>query len=1483
MICSQCQMQNPEDAVYCANCGFPLSQRCSNCHAEVKPGARFCMYCGQAIHPQTPADNAIHSRLAASVPAPLAEKVLTTALVSERRVVTILFADVVGSTALADRLDVETWGEVMNGAFDLITPTIYRFEGTIARLLGDSLIAFFGAPLAHEDDPRRAILTALESAELMRNYAQMVSDRYGVEFSMRFCLNTGPVIINSVGQDLKYDYTATGGAVNLAARLKFAAPPMEVVVSDNTYRFSAPYFDFVDLGLIETKDRAEPVRVYQVIGSRRAPGSLRGLVGLESPLVGRQDELSVLMSLCDAVCSGVGRSVLILGEPGLGKTRLIAEWQSLITQIHCDTLPQWAEGRCLSYGKTMAYNLVLDLLRSLLGLSMTASQAELQWTLSSVISDLFQDNTSSTKSDVETYLAHLLGLPLDKDSAAQVSLLDPQALQAQYTMAMRNFLLALASHRPVVIVLEDLHWADPSSIEMLIRALPLVFNVPLLFCLVSRMERDSEGWKLIQAAREQLGSSLVEMTLNALSNDESRELIANLLAIENLPENLRSLIMEKSEGNPFFVEEVIRMLIENNAIVRLENGWGAGKELEKIQVPDNLEGLLIARIDRLSEESKNALRVASVVGRRFPIKILQQILSDNQIKSKADPAGTMGTLNSLESAGLIRIAQIQPDLEYLFRHSLVQDAAYASILHSDRIRLHRMVGETIEKLYPEKLKSRELAPRLAVHFSVAGDDDRALKYYQLAGQAALDSYANQEAEGYFRQALLLACTENERAELMINYGEALTRLGQDSAAISAWREAIDYFLTTKEIDQVAHLYARAGRAAWWGANTPLSLELCQEGMRAISEAPESVGVAVLIHETARAYYFNGVPDRAKLLCEQALAMADHLGAVDVQADALATYGVILRDNPGESIQALEKAVELADTHNLLITALRAYQNLGTMKKTFYGENNTACQHYQRAVEIAHQRGVPQEEFFTLSSLAFTYMDMGELHLADKLQVQMRELLPFLSDPGSATMEIDLLDSLRKGLRGDWSAAIENVRRLQDINRQRGNLQNLVGNSEALAQFTYEYASFGHPVDWREAESALQEVVDLSHRGLGLFTGAYSWLCLINTFQGKLERAHHFYDQAKKQAEKERASIWSGINLLIAEHSLAKAEAHWEDAIAICEKCVGIIAPLNQPFMHARLLTELADSLTSRGEPADLEQAHDIYQHTLDLYQNIGAQRYYEREDHKRNILRERILAQAVAQKEVSREMAQARQVQLSFLPENPPHIPGWDLAARLIPARETSGDYYDFISLPDRKLGIVIADVADKGAGAALFMASSQTLVRTFAAQHPNQIAKVVELVNRRLLTDTRSGLFVSIFYAVLDPQTGELTYCNAGHNPPMVIGPSTRKVTSTLSATGMVVGVSEEASWTEKTILMQPGELLVMFTDGVTEAQNKAGDYYGDAGLKDSLESTLIGQDMPNVSAHLVLESAFRDMQMFLGDQHLRDDTTIMVLLHNG
>jgi class 3 adenylate cyclase len=623
MICTHCRTENPATARFCLNCGQAMVQHCPSCQALVPPDARFCTNCGQPATAATPADHARLSQLAAAAPRPLADKVRAAAhLAGERRVVTILFADVVGSTALAEELGAETWMAVMNDAFDRIIPAVYRYEGTVARLVGDGLWAFFGAPVAHEDDPARAVRAALDLLDAAGEVAEEVWRAHGIRFAMRACLNTGAVVVGDVGDDLTYEYTAMGGAVNLAARLKFATEPMTLLITENTHRFVAPILDCADLGPIDIKGRVEPIRLYVVHGLKGEPGHVRGLAGLQSPMVGRDAELATLEQACEAVRAGLGRAVLIVGEPGLGKTRLIAEWKMTVTERMHDPPPLWAEGHGLSYGHGLAYHLLIDLLRSIVGIPEGADEPEARAALRAYSANLFADSTL----DVYPHLGHLLSLKLEDEALEQIQLLDPQALQAQYLAAVRSLLLAIASRRPLVLILEDLHWADPSSTELLVKLLPLASTAPMLFCMVTRPERDAPGWKLVTTARETLDRSLTEFTLRALSEDDSRQLVSNLLSIEALPDRLRGLILKKAEGNPFFVEEVIRMLIDRGAIIRRDGKWHAEAEIEDLDIPDNLQGLLLARIDRLSDEAKRTLRVASVIGRQFPVKVLEHVL-----------------------------------------------------------------------------------------------------------------------------------------------------------------------------------------------------------------------------------------------------------------------------------------------------------------------------------------------------------------------------------------------------------------------------------------------------------------------------------------------------------------------------------------------------------------------------------------------------------------------------------------------------------------------------------------------------------------------------------------------------------------------------------------------------------------------------------------------------------------------------------------
>ncbi len=593
--------------------------KCNNCNSALPEGARFCMYCGQpVVATSTPTEEVQLARLNAAVPAPLAEKIRAAKLSGERKVVTALFADVVGSTTMAEKMDAEDWTEMMNGAFDRISPIIYHYEGTIARLLGDAVLAFFGAPIAHEDDPARATRAALEILETIREYAPVVKQKYGMDFAIRIGINTGPVVVGEVGSDLKYEYTAMGDAINLAARLQSAARPGTALLSQNTYRFIAPLFNVADLGQIEVKGKSEPVQTYEVTGVKADPGKMRGLAGLTSPMVGRNRERASLLGLSQKLNTGAGGMAVIIGEPGLGKSRLLAEWKSASSEgIH------WAEGKCLSYGTRLAYHLLIDLTRALIGVHPAASEPETRAALEAVVAGHFAESVL----EVYPYLAHLLSLELAGESLERVKTLDPQTLQNQYRAALTKLLESMASRQPLGLILEDIHWADPASVDLLAQLFPLTKRTPVVFAMLTRPDQDTPGWKLVLTAREMFPGAVTELQLSPLSEGDSRQLVANLLEIEALPIHIRDVILKKAEGNPFFVEEVIRMLIDTGAITRQGDQWAAGKEIENVEIPDNLQSLLLARIDRLPEEAKRTLRVASVIGRQFSAAVLEQVLN----------------------------------------------------------------------------------------------------------------------------------------------------------------------------------------------------------------------------------------------------------------------------------------------------------------------------------------------------------------------------------------------------------------------------------------------------------------------------------------------------------------------------------------------------------------------------------------------------------------------------------------------------------------------------------------------------------------------------------------------------------------------------------------------------------------------------------------------------------------------------------------
>lgn len=618
-LCSQCETGNPPAAIFCLNCGSALVTHCANCQTALPTGAKFCTSCGHQVGGATPADREQLSRLAAATPSSLANKIRAVQpAAGELKIVTAMFVDFSIFSASGRALEPEDPPAIINQALNRLSPTIFHYEGAVAQVLGNSLLAFFGAPLTHEDDAVRAVRAALEMAAQARRLADELRQQQGVEFEIRIGLNTGPIVIGHVTSQLKFEFTAVGDTVNLATRAQTAAPAMAVMATENTQRLVAAVFDCAELADLSVKGHTGEVRIAEIRQSRTELDRVHGLAGLQSRMVGREAELAELLQLSRATQAGLGRFAVIIGEPGLGKTRLLTEWKKAEGQERM----QWAEGHCLSYGQGLAYHLLQSLVRGLLGAPAAAEEAQTRAALFELTEDLLGDAAL----EVYPYLGHLLSLKLEGEALERVRQLDPQALQNQYLMSLRRLLTALAARRPLCLLLEDIHWADPSSVELLRKLLPLTGEAPLLFCLVTRPERDTPGWRLVTAARDLLGGRLTELTLKELSAADSALLIANLLDNAALPEATRELILDKAEGNPFFVEEVIRMLIDHNLLARHAGQWIVQGEITASEIPDNLQSLLLARIDRLPEDIKRALRVASVIGRQFSARVLEQVL-----------------------------------------------------------------------------------------------------------------------------------------------------------------------------------------------------------------------------------------------------------------------------------------------------------------------------------------------------------------------------------------------------------------------------------------------------------------------------------------------------------------------------------------------------------------------------------------------------------------------------------------------------------------------------------------------------------------------------------------------------------------------------------------------------------------------------------------------------------------------------------------
>ena len=781
MTCASCKFDNPSAARFCEQCGTALELKCTRCGATVSAGARFCGACGNQLarsdapSPEPPYSKPLGSNGPAAdafvpdVPIHLAEKILSgrAALEGERRQVTVMFGDLANYTALSEKLDPEEVHKIVQRCFELVSAEIHRFEGTINQYAGDGFMALFGAPIAHEDAPRRAVHASLAIQRALESFGKDLEEKSGLVVQMRIALNTGIVVVGRVTDDLRMDYTAIGDTINLASRLQSAARPTSVVISDATRRAIEGFFDTVDLGELEIRGHA-PVRAFEVTGarSRRTRLEVTAEQGL-TPLVGRERELAALEDLFREVREGRGQIVFIAGEAGIGKSRLLLEFRRRL-EASSDPIT-WFEGRCVSFGQSTPMLPLIDQLRENFGVREGDGEPEL-------IAKVEQRMRAMGGLEAEIpYVRYLLSA--DPGDAAVVAM-DASARRKRLFDALRALMLRGATLRPLVLVFEDLHWSDTSTQEYLDLAMDSVAGMRAMMILTQRLG---------QTHPFPTRSFHTTLNLHHLSGAQALEMATRVLGSTDFPEELKITLEQKAEGVPLYVEEMTKSLVDLGFLARENGHYRVTKALEDLNVPNTMQDIIMARLDRLGIDGKRMVQLASVIGRQFVVKLLERVAG---LSGKLE-----GLLAELKALEIIYEQGLLAEPAYIFKHAVIQDVAYGSLLVQSRRDLHRGVGEAIEELYRDR--PSEHFAELAHHFIRGEDWSKAMQYSTLAGDQAAHVFANVEAKKHYFNALNAAGKLSPPPDweplLMLHsrYAEVLLNLSEYDDAAAEYLKALE--------------------------------------------------------------------------------------------------------------------------------------------------------------------------------------------------------------------------------------------------------------------------------------------------------------------------------------------------------------------------------------------------------------------------------------------------------------------------------------------------------------------------------------------------------------------------------------------------------------------------------------------------------------------------------------------------------------------
>jgi len=997
MKCPKCGFKNQESAKFCNECGNKLEVACPEC-GKINPlGSKFCNECGHDLSlpsEPSPRDLSLDEKLAKIqryLPKGLTEKILAQRgkIEGERKQVTVIFCDMEGFTALSERLGPEEAYSVMDQVYEILIHKVHDYEGTVNEMTGDGIVALFGAPIALEDAPQRAIRSSLAIHwEMARFRDRIKQEGKGIPpLVMRIGIHTGPVVVGTLGNDLRVEFKAVGDTVNLASRMEELAEPGTTYVTEETFRLTEGLFRFEALGEKEVKGREEPVAVYRAIApsTRRTRFDVSAERGL-TPFVGRERELELLLDGLERSKAGRGQAFSIMAEAGVGKSRLLYEFRKAVANEDVTFL----EGRCLSYSRGVAYHPVIDILKSNFDIHEGDGDFDIKEKVKRGLKILGADEAST--------LPYLLELLTVKDSGIDKIPMSPEVRKDRIIEALRRIVLKGSEIRPLIMAFEDLHWIDKSSEDQLKHLLESIPGARILLIFTYRPEFvHTWGAKSFHS----------QVTLSRLSNRESLAMVTNLLGTEDIERDLEEFILEKTEGVPFFIEELIKSLKELKIIEREDNRYRITKDIKEVTIPATVQDVIMARVDSLPEEMKGLLQTVSVVGRESSYDLIKRVtgLTEQELLSQ---------LSVLKESELLYERGIYPQSTYIFKHALTQEVAYNSLLLKRRKEIHEGIGRAMEALYPDRLEQHyEL---LAFHYGRSANTDKAVDYLDLANQKASKVHAMEEAKAYFDEAMghldtLPETEENRqrRISLLVNQGIVFLLLfkSPEYYDLLTRYEPVARGLGNPEL--LGAFYARLGHCEY-------SFGHCDEAIQRLTKAAELAEASGNVEEAGYAYVFwefshfdRGDYDRVLALKEDVLRTMEqrfnlrwHTYALSVASRACSCLG---RWN--EAVEEAQKALSVAEefSDNSLISW--SAWNL-SIAYTWKGDLARAVEYGELAVQKAPTHA---DKAWAQRSLGWALCRAGEPNRGIEL---LTAVLPIFRAGGFMACEIPLTCYLGEG-------------------------------------------------------------------------------------------------------------------------------------------------------------------------------------------------------------------------------------------------------------------------------------------------------------------------------------------------------------------------------------------------------------------------------------------------------------------------------------